>query len=221
MKRAFIFANGKLEVPPAILRDLHADDLVVAADGGTYHCQALGITPGVIIGDFDSLSEAQLEKYERTGAITIRYPTHKDETDLELAVQYALKQGVELVYIIGALGERWDMTIANIMLLAAPVYSGLRMALLDGSQELRLLRGETLATLPGQPGDVLSLIPLAGDCKGIVTQGLEYPLNGETLYLGSPRGVSNVFDQPVVKIHIKEGALLCIINHLAHDNNST
>ncbi len=215
MKRAFIFANGKMDVPPAILQGLHTDDLVIAADGGTHHCQLLGILPGVIIGDFDSVSDPQLESYERAGVVTIRYPPHKDETDLELALQYAVKQGVELVYIMGALGERWDMTIANIMLLAAPAFSGLKMSLLDGSQELRLLKGETLAEVPGQPGDVLSLIPLAGDCIGISTQGLEYPLNGETLYWGSPRGVSNVFVQDIAKISVIEGELLYIVDRVS------
>jgi len=216
MKRAFIFANGKMEIPPSILKRLQADDLVIAADGGTRHCRALDITPGVIIGDFDSLSDELLLTYERMGVITIRYPPHKDETDLELAMQYAVKEGVDVVYILGALGDRWDMTVSNIMLLAAPAFSGLKMSLLDGSQEFTLLRGETLVEVIGQPGDVLSLIPLDGDCHGITTQGLEYPLIGETLYFGSPRGVSNVFVQDIAKIKVNKGALLCIVDRVGN-----
>ena len=66
------------------------------------------------------------------------------------------------------------------------------------------------AAIHNQAGLRLSLIPLAGDAVGITTHGLEYPLIDETLYFGSPRGVSNVFKQDSAHIQIREGLLLCI-----------
>ncbi len=212
MTRCIIFANGEMDTPPAILKQLQPDDLVIAADGGSRHCRAMGITPRVIVGDLDSISPAELAFFEGRATEILRFPSRKDETDLELAVQYAQKAGVEEVYVVGALGARWDMTMANILLLAAEKFSGLSMHLLDGTQEFSVLRGDSQAVFRGQPGDLLSLIPLGGDCGGITTQGLEYPLNNERLSFGSPRGVSNVFLHASVHIQLTEGVLLCLVN---------
>lgn len=216
MKRAIIFANGRMEGPPEFVKDLHPSDLIIAADGGTHHCKSLGITPNVIIGDFDSLDPKEVTSYQQTGVEIIQYPIHKDETDLELVLQFTLKQDVTEVYIIGGLGARWDMTVANILLIAHPMFSRLKIRLLDGSQELVLLRGDEQIELHGRPGYQISLIPLAGDAYGITTHGLEYPLNDETLFFGSPRGVSNVFLQDHAQVFIREGVLLCILNREVH-----
>ncbi len=216
MKRAIIFANGRMEYLPNIVSDRQPSDLIIAADGGTHHCKSLGITPNFIIGDFDSLDPIEVNTYQQAGVKIFQYPIHKDETDLELVLQFAMKQEVSEVYIIGALGERWDMTVANIMLMAHPMFSRLKIRLQDGSQELVLLRGEDQIEIHGQPGYQLSLIPLAGDALGVTTHGLEYPLNDETLYFGATRGVSNVFLHAHAQVIVREGVLLCIVNTKVH-----
>ena len=150
MKRGIIFANGRMEDTPALVETIRPADLVIAANGGSYHCRALGITPSVIIGDFDSLSPEDIVSYQQAGVEIIQYPSQKNETDLELALQLALKRGVSEVLIIGALGARWDMTIANILLIAHPMFSGIKIRLLDGTQEFILLRGKERADLHGR-----------------------------------------------------------------------
>jgi thiamine pyrophosphokinase len=165
-----------MDIPPEIIKSLHSSDLIIAADGGTHHCESLGITPNVIIGDFDSLDSSKIIDYRQAGVEIIQYPIQKDETDLELVLEYTLKQGVTEIFIIGALGARWDMTLANILLTAHPKFSSSKIRLLDGSQELVLLRGREQIDIQGRPGYLLSLIPLAGDAHGITTHGLEYPL---------------------------------------------
>jgi thiamine pyrophosphokinase len=212
MKRAFIFANGKVDEPPAILNSIKPDDLIIAADGGTHHCQALQITPHIIIGDFDSIPDEIVSAYEQASVKTIQYSRQKDETDLELAIQLALKQNADEVYIIGALGARWDMTLANILLMAYPGFATLRIHLLDGRQVFLLLRGKEQVRITSQAGELISLIPLAGDAHGVTTHGLEYPLKDESLIFGSPRGMSNVFLRDQAQIELKDGLLLCIYN---------
>ncbi len=212
MTRAILFANGELAGLPAILQGISPGDLVIAADGGTHHCQKLGITPHAIIGDFDSLDAEVVESYEHMGVVTMRYPAHKDETDLELALQYAQKEGVDDVYIAGGLGARWDMTVANILLMVQARFTGMKIHLVDGAQELSVLRGGEKAEFGGKAGCTLSLVPLGGDCRGVRTHGLEYPLADETLYFGSPRGVSNVLLGEQAQVELSEGTLLCILN---------
>lgn len=211
MKRAIILANGKMEKPPMIPGGIQATDLVIAADGGSRHCKELGIRPGVIIGDFDSLEAGEVEGYRQARVEIVRHPTHKDETDLELALQLAAEREIDRVYILGALGARWDMTIANILLPAQSAYRGLKIYLLEGSQEMLFIRGTEQVEVESQPGDPISLIPLGGDVHGITTQGLEYPLKNESLIFGSPRGVSNVLVSTRAKIEVREGTLLCIV----------
>jgi thiamine pyrophosphokinase len=212
MKRAIIFANGIMERSQRITSEITTSDLIIAADGGCLHCKALGLIPNVIIGDFDSLSAGEIADYQQADSKLIRYPSHKDETDLELALLYANEQDVEEVLIFGALGARWDMTLANLLLPTQPVFNNINVRLLDGTQELTLLRGGETLFLDGQPGDRVSLIPLSGDASGITTIGLEYPLDNENLLLGSPRGVSNVLRNERAQIVLKDGNLMCILN---------
>ncbi len=208
MKRAVIFANGRMEAPPPFIKDINASDLIIAADGGTQHCKSLAITPNVIIGDLDSIDSNDLAIYQQAGVKIIQHPSHKDETDLELALWLTLKYEIMQVYVIGALGARWDMTIANVLLLANPKFSRLSIHLLDGSQELIILGGKGQHKIKGKPGALISLIPITGDVFGITTQGLEYPLNNETLYFGATRGVSNVFTSDLAELTVTEGILL-------------
>ncbi len=214
MKRAIIFANGIMERSKTIVPEITSSDLIIAADGGCLNCKSLGLIPNVIIGDFDSLSAEEIANYQQAGSKLIRYPAHKDETDLELALLYANEQDVEEVLIFGALGARWDMTLANLLLPSQPVFNNLNVRLLDGTQELTLLRGGDSLFLEGQPGDRVSLIPLSGNAYGITTIGLEYPLNNENLLFGSPRGVSNVLRNERAQIMLKDGNLMCVLNRV-------
>jgi thiamine pyrophosphokinase len=210
--RAVIFANGRLSRP--IL--LQPDDLIIAADGGSHHCLGLGIRPQVVIGDLDSVREDELETLSKLGTEIITYPRRKDFTDLELALLEAQKRGADRVLLLAALGKRWDQSLANILLPAA--MPGLRISLVDGQQEIHFIHpGETLE-INGQAGDIVSLIPIGGDARGITTHGLEYPLYSETLRLGSTRGISNVLleqDSAADKARVTLGAglLLCAVIH--------
>jgi thiamine pyrophosphokinase len=207
-----IFANGQLSRP--IL--LQPDDLIIAADGGSHHCLGLGIRPHLLIGDLDSVREDELETLSKLGTEIITYPERKDFTDLELALLEAQKRGADRVLLLAALGKRWDQSLANILLPAA--MPGLHISLVDGQQEIHFIHpGETLE-ISGQAGDTVSLIPLGGEARGIITHGLEYPLYSETLHLGSTRGVSNVLLEQEsaadkARVTLGAGLLLCAVIH--------
>jgi thiamine pyrophosphokinase len=94
--------------------------------------------------------------------------------------------------------------------LARPELAGLSVILADAEQTLRLVRGGQTLRLRAAVGDLLSLLPVGGDARGIVTEGLLYPLRDETLYLGQARGVSNVFQAPEARVSLEEGLLLAV-----------
>jgi len=209
--RAVIFANGEFPNPQNARDLLRPDDFIIAADGGTHHALAVGAIPHVVIGDLDSLSPDEQARVEAAGAQVIRFSPRKDETDLELALLHAVREGATEIVILAALGGRLDQTIANLLLLALPELSGLDVRIVEGQQTAFLIHDEAL--IEGRPGDTVSLIPLGGDAVGVTTEGLEWPLHEDTLRFGPARGVSNVLTAERARVRVRRGSLLCVVTH--------
>ena len=212
--RAIIFANGAMDQWPLEFEISRENDLILAADGGTHHCLAWNVTPHAVVGDLDSLQPDTLADLKSQGVEIISHPPRKDETDLELALKVALERNASEIIILGALGKRWDMTLSNVLVLAAPFLAGVKTRILDERQEITCLRGGQKVTFYGHPGDVLSLSSLKDSAAGVTLSGLEYPLKNATLPIGSTRGTSNVFAGNTAEVEIKAGYLLVSISHL-------
>lgn len=210
--RAVVVANGRLSHPAHDRACLRPDDWVLAADGGLHNCRLLGLAPAVIIGDLDSVSASELPRLQSIGTTLVQHPERKDETDLELALAFAVAHGAQEVLVLGALGDRWDQTLANALLLASPTLAAVPASLADGLQLVTLARPGAPLTLHGRPGDRLSLLPLAGDAGGVTTDGLEYQLKGETLRFTATRGVSNTFLGATATVRLTAGLLL-VVHH--------
>ncbi len=209
--KAIIIANGQIHDGDFHRNPIRAADLVICANGGARNALTLDLTPNVVIGDLDSFDESLRSQLEKERCQFITHPAHKDQTDLELAVKYAVEQGAQEVLILGALGNRFDHTLANVLLLALPELRPVKAKILDGNQEVFLIRDEAL--IEGQVGDILSLLPLTKEVTGIYTQGLEYALKDGALCLGPSRGVSNVLTSPQARVRIGQGLLLAVIIH--------
>jgi len=209
--RVIIFANGELANPQEARSLLQPDTLVIAADGGTHHVLAAGVTPDIVVGDLDSLSPDDQARLEAAGSQIVRFSPRKDETDLELALLHAVEKGATEITILGALGGRLDQTIANVLLLALPALKGADVRIVEGAQEAFLIQNG--ATIKGQPGDTVSLIPLGGDTEGVTAEGLEWLLDEDTLRFGPARGVSNVLTAKQARVRLRHGSLLCVVMH--------
>jgi len=205
--RVFVVANGVMHSPFT----LEGDDVLIAADGGLRHCLDLGLQPAILIGDLDSIDEGDLAALESSDTQILRYPTQKDFTDLELALQHALKLGAGEIVVVAALGARLDQTIANLLLPAS--FPSIKIRLMDGSQEIHYIRAGEKLEIHGRPGDMVSLIPLAGKECVVTTEHLEYPLREDELTFGSTRGISNVLLEETGTISINGGLLICIVIH--------
>ncbi len=212
--RAIVVANGELQDPAKLKARLAGwtTARVIAADGGLHNARKLGLVPDTLVGDLDSIDPAEVPQLEAAGVRLVRSPQQKDETDLELALLHSLELGITQVLLLGVLGGRLDMSLANLLLLAHPQFAMLEIRIWTGNQTAWLLRPPGGA-VSGQPGDLLSLIPLAGEVSGVVTQGLEYPLRGETLHFGLPRGVSNVLTESTAQVQLQSGLLLAVHTH--------
>ncbi len=215
--RILVAANGIYDPMIDLISWRKKTELLIAADGGSEQCLRAGVVPDVVIGDLDSISADSLRHLKKVGKKILSYPVEKDFTDLELALRYAVDHGGTEIVVLGALGARWDMSIANLMLLGADFLKNVKVCLVAENQETFLIREGREAEIQGAPGDLVSLIPMGGDVHGVTTAGLRYPLNDETLIFAATRGVSNQLISYRGGIRLKVGALLCIHHRVPAD----
>ena len=185
--------------------------LVVAADGGARAFLGRERGPDVIVGDGDSLAPDELAQLAANGARIVPHPRDKDETDLELALAWVLAHGAGECDIIGALGGRWDHSLANVLVCAGERFAACRMRLHAPGETLFLVR--TSITLDESRGATVSLIPLTARVTGVTTRGLRYELSAATLHRDQGRGLSNVLLVPPALVMLESGVLLVCLHH--------
>lgn len=203
-----IFANGDLPSTNWIKPYLDQAAVIIAADGGMRHLQALNHRPDFLIGDLDSLPSGALAELETAGVELVSYPRAKDETDLELALLYAVEHFDGPVYVFAAAGGRLDQTVGNVLLLAHTALAGREVKLLSEHQRAWLVRDHT--TITGEPGDRVSLLPIGGAVEIAHTAGLQWSLENENLTFGPARGLSNVMTAAEATVILNSGWLLCV-----------
>lgn len=199
--RAVIFAGGSISdygYTAGLLRD---DDLIIAADSGYDHLKKMGIVPDIMIGDMDSV------KSRPNGTQIIRLNVMKDETDTEAAARTAAARGADELLILGGIGSRADHSAANVLLLKRLADMRVSACIVNENNEIYYLEGRL--TLPGKKGDLISILPLC-ELEGVVTSGLFYALDGDTLHFGSSRGISNVMTDDSCTVSAEAGCALVI-----------
>jgi len=199
--RALIIANGEMP-DAALLRDqLEPGTLVVCADGGANTARELGIRPGAIVGDLDSVLPETLAHFHD---VPVHADPSEDTTDLEKAVAWAIAQGRDEIAIVGALGQRLDHAVGNLGVLPK-FHRQATIRVVDGLGTLTYIGREV--RFDATPGDIVSLVPL-NRCEGVTTSGLRYALDGEALELGTREGTSNVVTSTPVTVRVERGHLL-------------
>jgi thiamine pyrophosphokinase len=176
----------------------------IAADSGADHALALGLEVELAIGDFDSVTPEALAAARRTE----RHPVDKDATDLELALQAALGWEPRRILVLGGVEGRLDHLLGELLILGADELAEVEVDAVLGNALVHVVRGERV--LHGGQGELISLFALGGPASGIETEGLAYPLRGETLLPGSSRGISNVFANAEARISVESGLLLAV-----------
>ena len=210
MGTALVFAGGD-PPPPSALDGLPSVDVVIAADSGLGHALALGCHVDLVVGDLDSVAPADLERAADAGSVIERHPVAKDATDLELALDAARARGVDHVVVIGGYGGRLDHFLANALALTSPALASMRVEARVGDAHLVVIREH--AELHGAIGDLCSLLPLGGSARGVLTEGLRFPLHSEDLHPGSTRGVSNELVADCAHVSLTDGVLLAVFPH--------
>jgi thiamine pyrophosphokinase len=206
--RAVVVAGSNLsgDLDPDLIRSA---DLVVAVDGGAEALRAAGVLPAVIVGDMDSVTIATLQVLQAKGVEVRLLPSAKDETDTEAALRLVVERGADEIIVFGVLGgPRLDHLVGNLFLLTAPWLAEVALVLVDAEHEVFLVKND--AVFAGEPGDLVSLLPLTPEVHNVRTEGLLYPLEGEFLFQSSTRGVSNAMVGREARVTHGDGLLLLI-----------
>lgn len=199
MKTCHIFCAAGFD---GLLEPISQGDFVIAADGGLRHTQALGLSPDVVLGDFDSLG------YVPEGANV--FPVEKDDTDAMLAVRRGLEAGCRRFLLYGSVdGPRLDHTVANFQVLQYLCDQGAWGYLVGETYLITVLQKGCLEFQEGAAGTV-SVFCLGAPARGVTLEGLYYPLDKGTLTPGFPLGVSNHFTGEPAGIRVEEGSLLIL-----------
>ncbi|MEV5028195.1 thiamine diphosphokinase [Paenibacillus sp. LPE1-1-1.1] len=193
------------------LEYINTADLLIGADSGARFLISQGFRPDISIGDFDSVSEDELAVIRTNSSQTIACdPIDKNYTDTEMAVRLALDMQPRELILLGALGTRFDHSLANVHLLALAAELQVPATIIDGHNKITLLTDQAAIAIEQQGYPNVSLLPLSLEVKGITLTGFQYPLTDARLSIGQSLGISNVLLSPVGRIEIKEGLLLVI-----------
>ena len=198
--RAVIIGNGEIRDYTYIKSLIKPDDFIICADGGLRHTKALGISPDLAVGDFDSYGKS--ENIE-----SIVYPSHKNLTDGEIAVDYALENGYSDILMLAMTGTRLDHTFTNIFQLAKKG----NITLIDDDNEVYFIKDKLI--LNGKKGKTISIIPVFSDLVGVTATGVYYPLDNDTLLFGEGRGNSNIITDDICTVSVKDGMGIIFINN--------
>lgn len=208
---AVVIANGPLRPHPDLRRRLRNADLVICADGGLRAARLVGIAPHIVVGDLDSAPPALVRWATSRRAKLIRHPVDKDKIDTELALDAAIDDGVTDVEFVGVLGGRLDQTLASVTLLIKAESAGVRAKITDGKQEAFLAHKVT--KIPGDRGDIVSLIAMTPTVTGVTLTRFRYPLKDATIRHGTTLTISNVIETTPATVRIGRGRLLVVVNH--------
>jgi thiamine pyrophosphokinase len=207
--RIVIFSGGSLG--PWALREVKPGDVLVGADRGALFLIRQQLVPDLAIGDFDSVSEDEKAEIRRVSRQFREFdPVDKNWTDTETAFDWALRQEPAEIVLLGALGTRFDHSLANIHLLRKGLDRGIPCKIVDAHNEIMLI-DRHLRLTKGNYSHV-SLLPLTMKVTGITLRGFRYPLHNATLHLGQSLGISNLLAGEKGDISVKEGFLLVILS---------
>lgn len=187
---------------------LPSPDRVVCADAGVTLALQLGLDVDVVVGDLDSVPADDLRRVVEAGAAVRRHPPTKDHTDLELALRVAA-EGADRVVVLGGAGGRLDHALANVAALASPDLADVEVRARLGPDDVHVVRDSLELDLP--VGATVTLLPSGGPVRGVTTTGLRYPLQDGELPAWSARGVSNLVDEPPVRVDVRDGCLLVVV----------
>ena len=196
---------------PRALQHITPKAVVICADSGLDHALSLGLTPDVFLGDMDSVSSTGLRTSQQATWKVITYDPLKDQTDTELALQYASSQGYENITLLWGSGDRIDHVLGVLAALSHQSLSSVQnLVAWIGTDRVEVMHGPRSYDDKVTTGSTVSLMPLGTSVDGVTTHGLQWNLHHEVLTSQSARGVSNIAQEATIGVTIETGVLAIV-----------
>ncbi|GAA0121491.1 MAG: thiamine diphosphokinase [Clostridium argentinense] len=178
---------------------------IIAADSGANCLYQYGITPKILLGDFDSIDKKVLNYFkEKTEILTV--PSEKDFTDTDLALNIAIEHKSEEVVFLGCTGSRMDHFLGNLCVLYRALKENIKAYIVDENNSITMINTPT--TISGKKGDCFSLIAFKEDVKNLTIKGAKYELNSYYLNLSDNLTLSNEFIEEQVSLTFDSGTVI-------------
>jgi len=187
---------------------IHTDRMVIVVDGALEGTHRLGIKPDYIVGDFDTVNQELLAFYDKE--IILRHPPEKDQTDTELAIETALKEGCSDLVFLGATGSRLDHSLGNIFLLEGLLKQGIHAEIVNENNRLYLKNRSFILYRNTTCGDFLSLLPLSETVEEVTLTGFKYPVEQLTFYRERTLGISNEITEEEARVEFSKGTFIVV-----------
>ena len=201
MRVCRIFAGGDTGLRCVKVNE---DDLVICADRGYASAKKLGVVPHIIVGDFDSYDGELPENAE-----IIRSIPEKDDTDTLLAIKTAIERGADELVIYGAMGGRFDHTVANIRSLAY-IYEKGCTGTIEDDDNIITVCGVGRHSFPCMDGYYFSVFAMTDELRIASMTGVKYPLSDYVMTGSFPIGVSNEITGENAVLDITGGLALIV-----------
>jgi thiamine pyrophosphokinase len=215
-----IVADGNFLVRE-IVNEAVKNRIIVALDAAADKLARIGITPHILLGDFDSDSETHAQywgihktfaelsdnetPYTGNFGVTIVPRKNQDLTDLVKAIHYCDEQHAGSITIICALGGRLDHQETALRSLRTQYKTDRQLLLHTEQQTICFARDEQII-IKGIPGDKCGI--LAYPEGMITTEGLEYDVDNYALTFGFSESIANSLKSSSAAITVSGEALL-------------
>ncbi len=220
-KTAYIFVNGNLEDCKFLVDIVSDEDLIVASDGGIEMVYRLGMTPDIVVGDFDSTTKLPDEVLKTVpsnhpsevlidGVSYFKYPTDKNFLDSELAIDHAISDEATAIKLVNTIGDELDHLIGTIFILGKAKYTGIDLRIVSAKQEISYQTGTI--ELRGEVGQKVSFIPINGEVIVKSSAGLKYDPSKHTMSMQDNIGTRNELTSKSAEVVVRSGSFLVVEN---------
>ena len=203
MRRCVIVGGADITCYERINALLNEDDFLVFCDSGLKHRKKLTVSPSLVVGDFDSHENPNLD------VETIVLPCEKDDTDTVFAVKESIKRGYTDFLLIGVIGARLDHTLGNVYILEYLDQLGLKGRIVDDFSEMELVTDTPVYIEDSY--SYFSVLNITGTLQEITIENAKYPLQNAFIQTGYQYGISNEVingKRASVKVNVGKGLLI-------------
>ncbi|WP_160720058.1 thiamine diphosphokinase [Bacillus sp. USDA818B3_A] len=207
-----ILAGGPEELLPDLTAYQESDAIWVGVDRGVFHLIRRNIIPSKAFGDFDSVTQEELSAIEDQVTGIKKYKPEKDETDMELALNWAVEQKPESIRLFGATGGRLDHLLANVHLLLTPIKANnpVNVYIIDQKNIVFIKEPGHYTIEKMASKKYISFVPLTLDVTELTLDGFKYPLKNRHISLGSTLCISNELIDDYGTFSFSKGILIVI-----------